>query len=101
MGKSKYRVKMETHDFYCINCGNRGISLMRKEGHQHPRMHRKKLYCPTCKAEVNHIECKNDEDVFNFKIDFENGVYIDEAAESLLVSGCARLGQKHVGSATD
>lgn len=82
-------VTMETHDFYCINCGNRGISLMRKRGHQHSRMHRKRLYCPTCQLEINHIECKDENDVFEFKTNFENGVYTDEAAESVLASRSA------------
>ena len=56
---------------------------MRKQGFQHERMHRKKLYCMFCKEEVNHVECKSLEDVEEFKKNFENGVYLDEAEESV------------------
>ena len=71
------------HSFYCINCGNKGIPLMRKQGFKHQGMHRKKLYCVFCKQEVNHIECKTFDDVQEFRLNFENGVYKNEAEESL------------------
>ena len=76
------------HSFYCIKCGNRGIPLRRNAGHQHSKLHRKKLYCPYCKMEINHVECKNDEDVYNFKLDFEEGVFASEIEDSL---ACIRL----------
>ena len=76
-------MKFNEHDFYCIKCGHKGIPLSRKQGHQHERFHRKKLFCIYCQQEVNHIECKNDEDVAEFKRNFENGVYKDEADESV------------------
>lgn len=73
----------KTHEFYCISCGQKGIDLMRKQGYQHEKFHRKKLYCIYCKKEVNHIECKTLEEVEEFKINFENGVYKEEAEESI------------------
>ena len=76
-------MKFNEHDFYCIKCGHKGIPLSRKQGHQYGRFHRKKLFCLYCQQEVNHIECKNDEDVAEFKRNFENGVYKDEAEESV------------------
>ena len=76
-------MKFNEHDFYCIKCGHKGIPLSRKQGHQHERFHRKKLFCIYCQQAVNHIECKNDEDVAEFKRNFENGVYKDEAEESV------------------
>ena len=76
-------MKFNEHDFYCIKCGHKGIPLSRKQGHQHERFHRKKLFCIYCQQEVNHIECKNDEDVAEFKRNFENGVYKDEAEGSV------------------
>ena len=72
-----------THNFYCLRCGNKGIPIMRKEGHQHAKQHRKKLYCIHCKEEVNHMECKTYADVIEFKENFENGVYKDEAEASV------------------
>lgn len=71
------------HSFYCIKCGNKGIPLARKQGFQHERFHRKKMYCPFCKEEVNHIECKTLEEIEEFQENFENGVYKDEAEESV------------------
>lgn len=83
MGRRNSKCSIALHDFYCINCGNKGIGLMRKQGFQHEKMHRKKLYCMFCKKEVNHIECKSMEDVEEFRLNFENGVYADEAEESV------------------
>ena len=73
----------EIHDFYCLNCGKKSIPLSRKSGHQHARNHRKKLYCPWCKTEVNHIECKNSSDIEKFKKNFEEGLYKEEAQKSI------------------
>ena len=75
------------HRFFCIQCGKEGIPIPRKQGHQHTRFHRKKLYCPYCKVEINHVECKSDEDVYEFKLDFEEGVFADEVEESLAALG--------------
>ena len=72
-----------THNFYCLRCGNKGIPIMRKEGFQHGKQHRKKLYCIHCKEEVNHMECKTYANVIEFKENFENGVYKDEAEASV------------------
>ena len=83
--------KYETHDFYCINCGNKGLPIMRKIGRQHASLHRKKLWCPICRLEVNHIECRTHEDVEEFKENFENGVYQNEAEESICYVRSERL----------
>ena len=73
----------EPHDFYCMNCGTKGISLFRPQSRKREQFHRKKLYCPHCKQTVNHIECKNSWEVEEFKINFTNGVYENEKEESL------------------
>lgn len=80
MGKN-----FKTHRFFCIQCGNEGIPLARKQGHKHGRFHRKKLYCPYCKMEINHVECKDDFDAYEFKVCFERGIFADEVKESLAV----------------
>lgn len=80
------------HDFYCINCGNKGISIMRNQGHKQSKLHRKKLYCIHCKTEVNHIECKSPDEVATFKKEFERGKYVKEAKESLSHVGSLRIG---------
>ena len=80
----------QIHRFFCIKCGKEGIPLARKQGHKHERFHRKKLYCPYCKMEINHVECKNDEEIYDFRLDFEEGVFINEAKESVAISGMSR-----------
>ena len=87
----------QTHRFFCIKCGKEGIPLARKQGHKHERFHRKKLYCPYCKMEINHVECQTDEDVYNFRADFEEGVFIDEIEESLAHVGSSWQRQKYLG----
>lgn len=76
-------MRFEQHDFYCMKCGKKGIPLSRNKGFKHGKFHRKKLYCLSCKEEVNHIECRNDEEVKIFKENFELGVYLNEAEESI------------------
>ncbi len=73
----------ETHKFFCINCGRESIPLPRRESHKHKSMHRKDLYCPWCKHTVNHIECSTIEEEEEFKRNFIEGVYKDEADQSL------------------
>ena len=79
MGKSS----VEQHQFYCINCGQAGIPLMRRKNRQRERFHRKVLYCYHCQQDVNHIECKNEADIYIFTENFRNGVYKHEAEESM------------------
>lgn len=86
------------HDFYCINCGQRGIPLSRPQGFKHEKMHRKKLYCIHCKCEVNHVECKTLDEVEKFHENFKNGVYKDEAKESISFVRASGVRQEHVGS---
>lgn len=90
------RDSYQEHNFYCIRCGNKGIPLSRNRGHQHSRFHRKKLYCMTCKEEVNHVECKNLEDVEAFKDAFNAGYFKQEAEMSVAHGGAACCGQKHL-----
>ena len=91
----------QTHRFFCIKCGKEGIPLARKQGHKHERFHRKKLYCRYCKMEVNHVECQTDEDVYNFRVDFEEGVFANEIEESLAHVGSSWQWQEHLGETAD
>ena len=79
--------KIEIHNFYCISCGNKGIPCVRPRAHQRERFHRKKLYCPNCKKEIQHIEICNEEEAFLFKQAFEAGEYLEENQESLKFLG--------------
>ena len=93
MGRGAYT----EHSFYCLKCGNKGIPLMRNQGFKHERHHRKKLYCPFCKQEVNHIECSSLDDVEEFRQNFENGVYKDEAEESVSYVRSTWIGKNYLG----
>ena len=75
------------HKFYCMNCGRVGIPLMRPDSRRHERHHRKKLFCLTCKTEVNHIECSNSDEVKEFLTNFKEGVYKNEAEASISFIG--------------
>lgn len=69
----------ETHDFYCINCGKKGIPISRQSGHKRGAFHRKWMYCPNCKHTVNHVECRTQEEKEQFMADFLAGKYKEEA----------------------
>ena len=73
----------ETHDFYCMNCGKRVYPIMRKKSHRHERFHRKSLYCPYCKVEVNCIEIRDFEDKEWFNEQYAEGAFIEEAQQSI------------------
>ena len=75
----------EPHTFWCIKCGNRGLDIQRKTNHKHGKHHRKKLWCPWCKMEINHIECRNDEEIREFKENWLAGAYQKELEESVQV----------------
>lgn len=75
--------KYETHDFYCLRCGHAGVPVMRKLGKQHGEFHRKKLWCPYCKMELNHMEIRNQQEKEIFMERFNNGEYKEEANESI------------------
>lgn len=82
----------ETHDFYCLNCGKRNVSLFRSRGRLRETGHRKVLYCPHCKKTLNHIECRNDMEAFEFKLAFEAGEFKEEAVASMsYVEGAGRI----------
>lgn len=44
--------------FYCTECGNKGIPVIRKKGQLRKSGHLKKLYCLHCRKETNHVEIK-------------------------------------------
>lgn len=72
-----------SRDFYCINCGAKGIPILRAGNKLKEKNHRKRMYCPTCKHETNHIECRNYLEQLEFIEAFNAGEFADEAKESL------------------
>ena len=71
------------NEFYCLQCGQKGLPIIRNKGFLKEKFHRKKLYCIHCKIEVNHIEVKNLEEREEFLTNFRKGAYIDEAEKSI------------------
>lgn len=55
MSKNKYSI---TSEFYCTECGNKGIPIARKAGQHKEPGHLKKLYCLHCQKETNHAEIR-------------------------------------------
>ena len=51
-------MNMSQSRFFCTQCGNEGIPIMRKKGQMREPGHLKKLYCMHCKKEVNHVEIR-------------------------------------------
>lgn len=82
MARGNAKTQFNFSGFFCMQCGN-GITLPRKLSGQKSKHHRKKLYCPHCKKELNFIECRNQWEIDEFKENFENGVYIDESESSI------------------
>ena len=75
--------KIDIHDFYCMKCGQKAISCVRPQAHRRERFHRKKLYCPHCQLTLNCVEVKNDVEAYEFREDFEAGVFELEAEQSI------------------
>lgn len=44
-------------NFYCTQCGQKGIPIQRKKGQLRKPGHLKKLFCLKCEKETNHCEC--------------------------------------------
>ena len=92
------RAKIESHRFFCINCGREGIPISRSVGQLHGEFHRKKLYCPWCKLTINMVECRNDQEVYKFKEAYEKGEFKDEVEESIRTSRVSGVWQEFLWS---
>ena len=55
MAKNKASI---TSEFYCTECGSKGIPIARKIGTKKEPGHLKKIYCLKCKKETNHAEVR-------------------------------------------
>ena len=43
--------------FFCTQCGNEGVPIVRRKGAEREAGHLKKLFCIFCAKETNHVEC--------------------------------------------
>ena len=77
MGKF-YKTVMS--EFYCTQCGKKGIPVYRKKGQERKAGHLKKLYCLYCNMETNHVEIKDNDNNYtyqNFREEFEAGRFTE------------------------
>ncbi len=67
-------------EFYCTQCGNKGLPVWRRAGKEREAGHLKKLFCLKCGRETNHAECKESThyQFSDFKIEFEYGNFTEE-----------------------
>ena len=67
-------------EFYCTQCGNKGLPIWRRSGREREAGHLKKLYCLTCGEETNHVECKENThyQYEDFKTEYEYGNFSEE-----------------------
>ena len=61
-------------DFYCTKCGQKGISIPRKNNKRREAGHLKSLYCTHCKTVHNAVEIRpyGQYNIEDFYIEFEN-----------------------------
>lgn len=67
-------------EFYCTQCGTKGLPVWRRRGNEREAGHLKKLYCLKCGKETNHAECKEytHYQFEDFKTEFEYGNFTEE-----------------------
>jgi hypothetical protein len=73
-------MKFKFNKFYCTQCGEEGIPIVRKAGQQREAGHLKKLFCLRCQKETNHVECKENTHYTHddFMIEFLNHNFTSE-----------------------
>lgn len=86
-----------THDFYCTQCGTKGIPLYRAN-HTRERGHLKKLYCLSCGCQTNHAECIEGSkyDYEAFLLEFNSGNFDENGKRVLSLSEQKRLNYQYI-----
>lgn len=67
--------EVTTSEFYCTNCGKKGIPIARKTGKQREAGHLKHLYCIYCKKDWNFAEVRpfGEYNYEDFEIEYHYG----------------------------
>lgn len=76
-------MKYVDSQFYCLNCGSRGLDCLRKEGKIKKTGHRKKMWCFNCQQVCNFYEVHNKEEEEEFRKKYKKGVFAKEAEDSI------------------
>lgn len=66
--------------FYCTQCGRKGLPIIRHKGKAREAGHLKKIFCLTCQKETNHVEVRpHTRYTFeDFKTEFEYGNFTED-----------------------
>lgn len=81
-------------DFYCTQCGNKGINIWRKRGNEREAGHLKKIWCFHCNKEVNFCEIKPNTMRYtydDFKTEYEYGNFNEEGNRIMKYGELRRL----------
>lgn len=72
-------MKTTISDFYCVECGTKGIPIPRRNGSQREPGHLKNLFCFNCKKETNHAEVRpfGTYTLDSFREEFEAGRFVN------------------------
>lgn len=76
-------MSFDIHQFMCPICGQKTIPIARKTSQKRSRGHRKWLYCPWCKKNVNTYECRNEIELMEFNEKFASGEITKTYTEEL------------------
>lgn len=73
------KVKFSSSRFFCTECGNEGIPIMREYNKKREKGHLKRLFCLYCGREVNHAEISDMQGYTytDFCQEFELGRFVD------------------------
>ena len=80
MGKKTKNIRhIELSDFYCTQCGLKGIPVFRTKGQEREPGHLKKLYCINCQKETNmaEIRARGRYNLDTFLIEYEGGNFTE------------------------
>lgn len=81
MGKHNKNIRnLSISDFYCTQCGLKGVPILRTAGREREPGHLKKLFCLNCQKECNMVEIKprGKYDLDDFLIEFNYGNFDKE-----------------------
>ena len=66
--------------FFCTQCGQEGIPIVRPKCKEREAGHLKNLYCIYCKKETNHVEIREKSQNYtleDFQLEFELGRFVN------------------------
>lgn len=90
----KRTIVKEPSRFFCVECGNEGIPIIRTAGQQREAGHLKKLFCLYCNKETNHAEVRpyGGYELEDFREEFECGRFVNGQKIPIVdLMGCSKI----------